>query len=494
MCRLILILLISTLAPADWPQFHQNSANHANTNDTLALNRFSKHATANLHSSITAGPVVKGDTVYIGTHGGVFYALNAGKPDDIIWQYPPSGNIGIIRGAAAVAGSLIVVGSEDSTLYAFDYQGSTAWTFKTQEGIIANVNYNPALGHIYAGDLKGFLYCLNISGGLVWQFIDTNTTTKISPVLQGVASEDSFIAMHYGNKKMYYLQDNGNSCSVLWTWRSNHHYPTADPTIYKNHIYMSGHASEARVMGCASLLRADGTDGSGLPGRDHYVLYNGVAVHPGNDFIFTGCAWHRVCGYTYNNGSPERIPGWGGDFKFHDTCSFAGPAVSQNRVVFTLNTGEMKIYNHQGIEEFKDVFSSSNTGKVSFSAPAIARGNVYFGDPDGIFHCYGCEEGTTSVQESHGHSKTPLSLSLTPNPANPSINIEYSLPAQDIVEITLYNLSGQSIKILVKGKKEPGTHRIIWNNRNSQALPAGVYLLKLKSKKGILFKKITWLH
>ncbi len=68
---------------------------------------------------VDSSPLVVGDTVYVGSDDGVFYAfaLNNGRP---LWQFATGGKISI---SPAAGGRLIIIGSNDGKLYAFTPQG-----------------------------------------------------------------------------------------------------------------------------------------------------------------------------------------------------------------------------------------------------------------------------------------------------------------------------------------------------------------------------------
>lgn len=64
-----------------------------------------------------------------------------------------------------------------------------------------------------------------------------------------------------------------------------------------------------------------------------------------------------------------------------------------------------------------------------------------------------------------------------PNPFNPSTVISYTLKTDGYVKLTVYNLVGQSVQVLVDGYRTAGEYEI---NYDASELPAGVYLYKLQ--------------
>ena len=83
-----------------------------------------------------------------------------------------------------------------------------------------------------------------------------------------------------------------------------------------------------------------------------------------------------------------------------------------------------------------------------------------------------------------------------PNPFNPITTIEYSIPQDCFINITIYNIKGQKVKQLVNNQITLGKHSIVWKGKddNNKPVTSGIYLYKLKTdnfektKKMILMK------
>ncbi len=70
-----------------------------------------------------------------------------------------------------------------------------------------------------------------------------------------------------------------------------------------------------------------------------------------------------------------------------------------------------------------------------------------------------------------------------PNPFNPNTTIEFSLPKQQKVKLTIYNIRGQVVKTLANGVCEKGIHKVLWEGKNSFGKPVatGVYFYRLEA-------------
>ncbi|MCX6270377.1 MAG: GEVED domain-containing protein [Bacteroidetes bacterium] len=81
-------------------------------------------------------------------------------------------------------------------------------------------------------------------------------------------------------------------------------------------------------------------------------------------------------------------------------------------------------------------------------------------------------------------------LTISPNPCNQTLNIDIHLPDNQLFELKLQNLLGQTIRP-VSGGKQTGNQRI---NINTSTLPEGIYFVILSSGDTRLVKKINVIH
>jgi len=73
-------------------------------------------------------------------------------------------------------------------------------------------------------------------------------------------------------------------------------------------------------------------------------------------------------------------------------------------------------------------------------------------------------------------------LSNHPNPFNPSTTIKYSIQNDSKVELSVFNIKGQIIKILANNEFTKGKHSIIWygKDESGKSVSSGVYYYKLR--------------
>ena len=82
-----------------------------------------------------------------------------------------------------------------------------------------------------------------------------------------------------------------------------------------------------------------------------------------------------------------------------------------------------------------------------------------------------------------------------PNPFNPTTQIRFDLPYKIDVNIHIYNILGQKVKVFSLPNSPGGTHTITWNatNQIGQPLSAGVYLYQMISEDFVKTRKMILL-
>jgi len=89
----------------------------------------------------------------------------------------------------------------------------------------------------------------------------------------------------------------------------------------------------------------------------------------------------------------------------------------------------------------------------------------------------------------------PQTLALHPNypnPFNPRTTINYDLPADEQVRLTVYNLTGQQVRVLVDGPQLAGRHTAVWHGVDDSGtkVGSGVYLFRLETANSVLVRKM----
>ncbi len=105
---------------------------------------------------------------------------------------------------------------------------------------------------------------------------------------------------------------------------------------------------------------------------------------------------------------------------------------------------------------------------------------------------YACCKGTNILKTTNGGnwlvgintiSSVPAEFSLEqnyPNPFNPVTNIKFAVPVTGNMKISVYNILGDEIEILVNENLTPGTYSVDFN---AEKYSSGVYFYRLQSEK-----------
>ncbi|HPN38544.1 MAG TPA: T9SS type A sorting domain-containing protein [Melioribacteraceae bacterium] len=75
-----------------------------------------------------------------------------------------------------------------------------------------------------------------------------------------------------------------------------------------------------------------------------------------------------------------------------------------------------------------------------------------------------------------------------PNPFNPSTKIQFNIPKESAINLSVYNMLGQLVTIIYNGKLKSGTHNFEFDGSN---FSSGIYFYKLETDNFVSIKKMT---
>lgn len=80
-----------------------------------------------------------------------------------------------------------------------------------------------------------------------------------------------------------------------------------------------------------------------------------------------------------------------------------------------------------------------------------------------------------------------------PNPFNPSTTIAYQIPKISMVKLTIYNIFGQQIRVLVNELKQAGKFQAVWDGRNDDgfSVSSGIYIYEFSTPEFRQAQKMT---
>jgi len=77
-----------------------------------------------------------------------------------------------------------------------------------------------------------------------------------------------------------------------------------------------------------------------------------------------------------------------------------------------------------------------------------------------------------------------------PNPFNPSTTIKYELPKSSKVRLSVYDVLGRELSVLVNERREAGVHEVKFDGSN---LASGVYFYRLRASDFIQTNRLVLL-
>ncbi|OGD72503.1 MAG: hypothetical protein A2Y64_03135 [Candidatus Coatesbacteria bacterium RBG_13_66_14] len=77
---------------------------------------------------------------------------------------------------------------------------------------------------------------------------------------------------------------------------------------------------------------------------------------------------------------------------------------------------------------------------------------------------------------------------MYPSPSSGSFTVDYTLPENGRINISLYDLSGRRIATVFEGEMAAGRHEFSFD---ASTLPPGVYLARMATDSGTLTRRVV---
>lgn len=93
---------------------------------------------------------------------------------------------------------------------------------------------------------------------------------------------------------------------------------------------------------------------------------------------------------------------------------------------------------------------------------------------------------TTSVTSHSGREAIPAAFELSqnfPNPFNPETRISFQLRQPGVVELSVFNVTGEKVRTLISAPLPAGEHTVSWDGKDASGgnLASGIYVYRLKA-------------
>ncbi len=151
--------------------------------------------------------------------------------------------------------------------------------------------------------------------------------------------------------------------------------------------------------------------------------------------------------------------------------------------------GDVRFHPQRGMRIPFDLYFHDNDGTTSADWQgnlAYSIDNFDLGWSDPRQWTYTWLGDTTDIISAVENPEIPVGFNLAqnyPNPFNPTTTIEYTLTKKSHVELSIFNVIGQRVRILVNEYQSSGIHSIKWNGCDDSGvtLASGVYIYKIKA-------------
>ncbi len=367
------------------------------------------------------------------------YAINA-ENGEIEWSYETGS---WIESSPVIAGNTLYIGGTDHWLYAIDTcTGKEKWTFRVGGDICSS----PAFYHdvIYFGADDDTFYAVDSGGQLKWKIGTGGYSIYSSPsIAEGILVIGTI--------------DNG----------VKYHYETGKFGSLNNKIL-------AFDIDTGELKWEYTTEPFGL-------MHSSLAIAYGKVFSATDQGNIRALCITNGNLIWETVTP-------DSSQIWSSPAIAAGVVYITTYSGSLYAYS----TETGTLLGSYSLPDYIHSSPAIANNYLYFGGSDGNLYAFG-KPAFQDVASATVRLPQEYFLSQNyPNPFNSGTTIKYGLPRSSHVKLSIVNLLGQEVTILVDEYKARGFYEVYWKGENYEErnVVSGVYIYKLEANEFVETKKL----
>jgi hypothetical protein len=82
-----------------------------------------------------------------------------------------------------------------------------------------------------------------------------------------------------------------------------------------------------------------------------------------------------------------------------------------------------------------------------------------------------------------------------PNPFNPSTAIQYQIPNAGLVEVRIFSIKGELVKVFSNNYASAGAYSVIWDGKNEsgQSVASGMYIYCVTFGRSVMSRKMTFI-
>jgi hypothetical protein len=113
-------------------------------------------------------------------------------------------------------------------------------------------------------------------------------------------------------------------------------------------------------------------------------------------------------------------------------------------------------------------------------AKNIAGDSLWSSNTNGFFVS---QDATSGVEEEQLAKPKDFTLHQNyPNPFNPETSIRFDMPESGFVLISMYDVSGRLVRVLLSESRTAGSHSVKWDGKDQAgiAVPSGIYVCRME--------------
>jgi hypothetical protein len=103
----------------------------------------------------------------------------------------------------------------------------------------------------------------------------------------------------------------------------------------------------------------------------------------------------------------------------------------------------------------------------------------------------GTGTGATAIEPASEMPKAFALLQNYPNPFNPSTTIKLELPKSSVVRLSVFDILGREVSVLVNERRDAGAYEVKFDGSN---LASGVYFYRLQAGSFVQTRKLLLLR
>ena len=447
-----------------WYLNNMRSQSHGNTNNTPLWTYTLPNASTYNYVAISAS----GSRVADGYYHGI-YLLN-GDSGTMIYNFDvttmlgtaQSGPVGITRSGDFVIGCVNATSASD-TSWVLGFAGSSpsmVWRFKSPPGTggsgIQGVKFSGNDSVVIINAYLSFWVLRTYTGQILYSGSVNPSGTSGTQMPQAISGNGNVIATINYNGYVRVYQWSGSTYNFLWQYQE-------PPGTYYN--WMSSvdvsYDGSLVAIGTLNFITSSTYDGkvklfSVAGGSIPIMKYSGcgdevnAVTFSRNGKILSAASWGNYVHLTANNllifktSHTDSIP----QFAVNSTGSFYCCGISDDgtTVIGSGKAVHARQFGSGGI--LYNVYVDTSEGSVGIGNPGSRIPSVY------------------RLEQNF------------PNPFNPSTQINYDLPKEGFVKLTVYDITGSEVQKLVNSFERAGRYSVVFSPEN---LASGLYFYKLEA-------------